>query len=102
MKDTLYETILNPAQIDTLHAGTIALQRMYGEIINKIEREDPDVQDWMQKHGLAFEMVYQIYENAKQMVYQFDHFILGTELPADANKAFTVNFHEAFEQFDQN
>ena len=99
--DTMYEVILNPVQLHTLHAGQVALVRMYSNIVNLIENNDQKVYEWMETNNMTPVTIVEIYENARQMLMQFDHAINKEPLPKDADPFFTMNLREAFEPFEQ-
>lgn len=101
MQDKLYEVILTPAHIDTFHAGLISLERMYRGLLNLHDQGDKPTLDWLAGQGLTVKNLEHVYENTMQTLYQVAHFTIGTEIPPNADPAFTLNFKEAFEPFEE-
>lgn len=101
MKDTLYEVILTPQQIDTIHGSLVAQEKLYSGLLVGIENQVPDILKWMKENEVTVSTIQNIYYGAYQMLIQFDNFVLGKELPQDFNKTRTILFKEAFEPFSE-
>lgn len=101
MQDKLYEVILTPTQVDVIHGSLIAQERLYRNITAAVKAEDAAILNWMESEGISGSVLDTIYNNVVQMLMQFDHFVLGTELPAEFDKKHTLIFKEAFEPFSE-
>lgn len=101
MQDKLYEVILSPTQVDTIHGSLIAQEKLYRDIISRFKNHDQSILDWMDGLNIAGDVLDDIYNNVVQMLMQVDHFVLGTELPPEFDKKHTLIFKEAFEPFSE-
>ena len=99
--EIFYEVVLNPVQLHTLHAGQVALVRMYEGIVDLVSKGDKGAFEWMEKNNMTPVQVIEIYENARQMLMQFDFVINSDPLPKDADPYFTLHLRETSDRFEQ-
>jgi hypothetical protein len=101
MQDKLYEVILTPEHIEAFHAGVVASERFFREVLRLQDSQDKKTVAWMQANGYVQEDLERAYVQATQVLFQMDKFVLGKELPITADPSYTLVFKEAFEPFEE-